>query len=117
MAQVARRLVPSKLITTPPLQVRRGQELQVGERSEEWPAFVFVTAEGGEQGWVPARILRIEGTTGRVLLGYDTTTLNPEIGDELEAIEEDVEGGWLWCRDSQSRTGWFPKNHLNPPGH
>jgi hypothetical protein len=104
------------LVTAPPLQVRRGQEVDVGQGSDEWPAFVFVTADGEQKGWVPARILRIEGTKGRVLLGYDTTSLDPEIGDELEAIEEDVEGGWLWCRDSRSRTGWFPKNHLETPG-
>lgn len=112
-ARVVRRLPPSTRITTPPLVVRRGETVQVGERSDEWPAFVFITTSHRQRGWIPSRILRREGTSGHVRKGYDTTTLDPRVGEELEVITEDVEGGWLWCRDARSRVGWFPKNHLD----
>jgi hypothetical protein len=84
----------------------------VGEPSDEWPAFVCVTTGVGQRGWIPSRILRQEGKIGPVRKGYDTTTLNPPIVDVLQVINENEEGGWLWCRDSRSRTGRFPENHL-----
>jgi hypothetical protein len=96
----------------PPLKVAPGEVLDVGEQSDEWPAFVFVIKGARARGWIPSRILRIQGKTGLVIEGYDTTTLDPEVGEELAIIEEDLEGGWVWCRDSLSRVGWFPRNHL-----
>jgi hypothetical protein len=112
VVRVTKRLPPSKKIVYPPLQVRPGDVVEVGEQSDEWPAFVLVTARDATVGWIPSRILRIRGTTAQVLADYDTTSLDPLIGDELEVISEDREGGWLWCRDSHSRLGWFPQNHV-----
>jgi len=66
---------------------------------------VLVTTEDGRTGWVPSRILRIQGDSARVLTEYDTTVLDPAIGEELEVLEEDREGRWIWCRDARSRTG------------
>jgi hypothetical protein len=86
--------------------------LEVGERSDEWPAFVMAATADGRRGWVPARILRVDGSMGHARKGFDTTSLDPEVGEELEVVTEDVEGGWLWCRDSHARAGWFPKSHL-----
>ncbi len=37
-----------------PIQVQIGDQVNVGERDTEWPAFVFVTAQNGS-GWVPER--------------------------------------------------------------
>ena len=110
--RVTKRLPPSKKIVYPPLQVRPGDVVEVGEQSDEWPAFVLVTTKEATVGWIPSRILRIQGKTGQVLTDYDTTSLDPIMGEELQVISEDREGGWLWCRDSQSRLGWFPQNHV-----
>ncbi|MFZ0892561.1 MAG: SH3 domain-containing protein [Thermoplasmata archaeon] len=112
LVRVTKRLPPSKKIVYPPLQVRPGEVVEVGEQSDEWPAFVLVTMKDGAVGWIPSRILRIEGKTGDVMADYDTTSLDPLLGEELQVISEDREGGWLWCRDSQSQLGWFPQNHV-----
>jgi hypothetical protein len=112
IARVTKRLAPSTKIVLPPLVVRPGDLVTVGERSEEWPAYLLVTDSRGSVSWVPERILHIDGTAGRVLVDYDTTSLDPSVGDELSVIAEDAEAGWLWCRDSSSRLGWFPKSHV-----
>ena len=84
------------------------------EASEEWPAFVLVKNEKGERGWVPERYLRRHGNNAVALRGYDTTTLNPAVGEFLTVLEEDIEGGWSWCRDKKGRIGWFAVDHLTP---
>jgi hypothetical protein len=112
VVRVMKRLPPSKNIVYPPLKVRPNRTVQVGERSDEWPAFVLVTTEDAKVGWIPARMLRIDGSAGLVLADYDTTSLDPEVGEELSVLSEDVEDGWLWCVDSQSRLGWYPANHV-----
>jgi len=102
-------------LTQPPLVIKPGDSLRVeDEASEEWPAFVLVKNEKGERGWVPERYLRRQGNNAVALRGYDTTTLNPAVGEFLTVLEEDIEGGWLWCRDKKGRIGWFAVDHLTP---
>lgn len=91
----------------PPLQVAVGERVHVGRRDDEWPAFVFVTAEGGS-GWVPAR--HVEG--GVVVTAYDTTELRADAGDLVDVVADDVESGWAWCRDAGGQEGWIPRRSL-----
>ena len=93
----------------PPLQVAAGERVQVGRRDDEWPAFVFVTAEGGS-GWVPARHI----DEGVVVTAYDTTELRAAAGDVVEVVADDVESGWAWCRDVRGGEGWIPHRALGP---
>jgi uncharacterized protein YgiM (DUF1202 family) len=99
------------------LIIQTGDRITVSsEESKTWPAFALVSNEHGAFGWVPKRYLRREGDTAIVAHDYDTTCLNPSRGESLELIEADVEGGWLRCRDSQGRVGWFPIKLLEPVG-
>jgi len=102
-----------------PLRVDAGDQVEVGERDAEWPAFVFVVAAGGGCGWVPARHLS-SATAGpaTVLVPYDTTELPAEAGQTLDVLAEDSESGWLWCRDASGRQGWIPQRSVVdlPPG-
>jgi hypothetical protein len=100
--------VPSE---RPPIQVAPGDEVEVGERDTDWPAFVFVTAERGA-GWVPSRYLSGESGSARVTVAYDTTELAAEVGDVLEVVEPDDESGWLWCRDAAGYEGWVPSRSV-----
>ncbi|HYB77860.1 MAG TPA: hypothetical protein VEE83_04160 [Thermoplasmata archaeon] len=111
-ARVIQRLPPSTRISQPPLVVRPGEFVEVGETSDEWPAFVFVTTEDGRRGWIPERILSPSGRMSTVLRTYDTTVLEPAVGESLEVLERDAEGGWLWCRNSRMREGWFPLSYV-----
>ena len=95
----------------PPLVVRPGDVVQVGDRDTEWPAFVFVAASHGT-GWVPARHLDVDGPVGVVRAGYDTTELPAVTGETVDVVEDDPESGWSWCRNADGREGWIPHRVL-----
>jgi uncharacterized protein YgiM (DUF1202 family) len=100
-------------LTRPPLVMREGEAVTVeDDTSAEWPAFVLVTDKRGGRGWVPERYLRREGKRAVATRRYDTTTLDPSEGEMLTVIEEDLESGWVWCRDAKGKTGWFAMDHL-----
>jgi len=94
-----------------PLRLAVGDEVELGERDAEWPAFVFVVAPGGS-GWVPARHLSRSSGRARVLAPYDTTELPTARGQVLDVLAEDRESGWVWCRDFDGREGWVPAKTL-----
>jgi hypothetical protein len=87
--------------------VEVGDVVGVGERSIEWPAFVFVTTPDGG-GWVPERLLTADRPDAVVLERYDTTELPAEPGDQLTIVERDDESGWWWCRNDAGAEGWVP---------
>lgn len=95
--------IPSR----PPIHIAVGDEVTVGDRDQEWPAFVFVRTSKGA-GWVPARHLSASSGSAVVVDAYDTTELPTEVGDDLEVIHEDTDSGWLWCRSAVGREGWVP---------
>lgn len=94
-----------------PLTVVPGERVQVGDRDEEWPAFVFVTSVGG-CGWVPSRHLEMAGGVGTVVVGYDTTELAATRGEVVDVIRDDPESGWAWCANADGRCGWIPHRVL-----
>lgn len=96
----------------PPIRVVVGDRVKVGERDNEWPAFVFVTSETGS-GWVPERHLDRQGSSAVVTEVYDTTELPTKAGEELEVLHEDMPSGWLWCRAKSGREGWVPERVLS----
>jgi hypothetical protein len=91
-----------------PLRIVVGDQVEVGGRDTDWPAFVFVTtARGG--GWVPGRHLSsADAGPAMVVVPYDTTELPTEAGQVLDVLAEDPESGWLWCRNTSGREGWVP---------
>ena len=90
-----------------------GDEVAVGERSAEWPEFVFVRAEAGS-GWVPARYHAGRGGRAEAVSPYDATGLATEAGETLEVLDGDLLSGWLWCRDGEGAEGWVPIATLTP---
>jgi hypothetical protein len=96
----------------PPIRLAVGVEVEVGERSTEWPEFVFVTTPAGP-GWVPARYLSGDSGRATVETAYDTTELATQAGDVLEVVLEDRPSGWLWCRSIDGREGWVPLTTLD----
>jgi len=96
--------------------MRQGEVLEVAEKekSERWPAFVLVANENGGRGWVPERYLKRQGKKAVAIRRYDTATLDPLKGDVLTVLEEDRENGWLWCRDSCGKEGWFAIDCVAP---
>ncbi|MDQ6713883.1 MAG: SH3 domain-containing protein [Candidatus Dormibacteraeota bacterium] len=80
--------------TTPPIQVRPGDRVQVHERDDEWPAFVKVTTAAGGSGWVPSRYLSTAEGSATGITPYNTQEVAGETGEVLAMIERDDESGW-----------------------
>ena len=112
--RVLQSLPRSVRMTEPPLQLRPGQVVTVGERSDEWPAFVLVRTSRGECAWVPERCLGSERPRTRARRAYDTRVVDPRIGETLGVLVRDERSGWLWCRDADGAEGWYPISHVEP---
>jgi hypothetical protein len=97
-----------------PLQLAVGEAVEIGERSAQWPTFVFVTTRTGS-GWVPARHLSAASGSAVVREAYDTTELPTQVGDRLAVLVEDRESGWLWCRGGDGHEGWVPIDTVDRP--
>jgi hypothetical protein len=97
----------------PPIRLEVDERVEVGERDDEWPAFVFVTTQRGS-GWVPERHLDRQGSVAVVVEAYDTTELPTGEGEELEVLRDDPLSGWMWCRAKNGREGWVPERTLAP---
>ncbi|MGP4111062.1 hypothetical protein ACTWP5_09130 [Streptomyces sp. 4N509B] len=97
-----------------PLRLAVGDQVRAGERSEEWPAFVFVTASTGT-GWVPDRHLSAPAGPAVVREAYDTTELPTAAGEILDVLREDPLSRWTWCRNAEGREGWVPDRTLERP--
>jgi predicted ArsR family transcriptional regulator len=113
-----RRVIARTAHETPdraPLRVSVGDEVHAGNRDNEWPEFVFVTATHGT-GWVPARHLSQPSGPARVQMAYDTTELPTSVNDALDVLAEDLPSGWLWCRSSSGQQGWVPMNTVEDIG-
>lgn len=95
----------------PPLRLKPGDVVGIGERDTTWPPFVYVVAEQGE-GWAPFRYLVPRGEEAVAETGYDTTELASRAGEELEVLIRDDESGWHWCRNYVGMEGWVPVNTL-----
>jgi uncharacterized protein YgiM (DUF1202 family) len=113
IVRVTKALPASTRASVPPYQARPHDRVTVLERSAEWPAFVLVRTSKGECGWVPERYLGGERPRTHLRRAYDTTSLEPAVGETLTVLEADVESGWVWCRDADHRTGWYPLDYVD----
>jgi hypothetical protein len=111
-----RATAPHQIPDRPPIQLVPGQQVQVGQRDTEWPAFVFITTGTGA-GWVPKRYLDTSSDPAEALTGYDTTELATTAGEELILIERDDPSGWARVRNAAGGEGWVPLRTIEPvPG-
>jgi hypothetical protein len=94
----------------PPLVLRPGDRVRVGEVSEEWPAFVWCERPGDTGGWVLAEVLGpvIDGTASAVA-PYSSAELAVRPGEVVTSHHRG--GGWCWCTRG-SDSGWLPERVL-----
>jgi hypothetical protein len=95
----------------PAIQISVGEQVSVGQRSPDWPAFVYVTSALGE-GWVPSRHLSAEEGVATVEAEYDTAELPVAAGQTVEVLTQDDASGWWWCRNGAGDEGWVPRSAL-----
>jgi Variant SH3 domain len=91
------------------IRIRAGDNLAVGHRNQQHPAFVWSATEDGHHGWVPEQYVEMVGEhEGVALRDYDSTGLTVAVGDDLEVLEQ-VED-YLLCRNAAGAQGWVPES-------
>jgi hypothetical protein len=90
-----------------PLRIKTGDLLQVVRSDDEYPGWIWCTANGGKAGWLPESWADIQHGVCTMIRDYDGTELAAVEGDILTVDLE--ESGWLWCVNSAGQRGWIPK--------
>ena len=94
-----------------PLTLNAGDELKiVKSRDDEWPGRVFCESRSGKRGWVPEKIIKIDGQTAVAQQNYVAREVTAMEG-EIVRIES-VESGWAWVTNMTDETGWVPLKNL-----
>ena len=89
------------------IHLRVGDDLAVGHRNQQHPAFVWSATEDGHHGWVPEEYIRItDGRNGVTLRDYDSSHLTVATGEELDVL--DRVDDYLLCRNAARVDGWVP---------
>ncbi|WP_058833768.1 SH3 domain-containing protein [Luteimonas abyssi] len=91
----------------PPIRIRVGEQVTLGERDTEWPDFVWTVNAAGDGGWVPASLFDRAHGTATALDDYDTRELSVAAGERVEL--DQALAGWWWARNAAGATGWIPK--------
>jgi hypothetical protein len=93
-------------VHTQVLVAKAGERLLLGRMDDEWPGWIWCTAESGVSSWVPESFLVIEGQEARLVEDYDAAELTVQSGDLL-LLQREV-NGWWWSTNAQGREGWVP---------
>ena len=99
-------LKPWAIHYSDPIRGRAGDTFALSRRDDEYPGWVWATAEDGRAGWVPESWLRVAGDSGVLVRDYTAAELALEPGDVVSG--DLVESGWLWARADDGRSGWAP---------
>jgi len=87
--------------------VHTGDNVAVGHRNQQHPAFVWAATEDGHHGWVPEEYLDMAGKQSAVVQrDYDSTHLTVAEDEEL-TVREQIDD-YLLCRNAAGVEGWVP---------
>ena len=93
-----------------PIAGKAGDTLELGQRDDDWPTFLWAKAASGREGWVPDAYLAISGSSGTLTRDYVARELTLGEGAVVDVLDE--VGGWAWCRSDDGELGWLPLTHL-----
>lgn len=92
-----------------PIAIAPGDALSVGRRDKEYPGWIWVTLENGNQGWAPEQFLDLH-EAGRLAIAtedYNARELDTLVGEILTLHLE--LNFWLLVENSSGEIGWVPK--------
>jgi hypothetical protein len=93
-----------------PITMRAGDVLQLGQRDDEYPGWIWCTARDGRAGWVPAAYLDVAGDAGVARRDYRAVELRAGAGEVVVVSAE--ESGWAWVVNARGEAGWVPATKL-----
>ncbi|MCG9557058.1 MULTISPECIES: SH3 domain-containing protein [Vibrio] len=91
-----------------PFYLKRGDKITLGEIDDEFPNWIFITNDTGEQGWAPIQYIeKVESSSlGVMLEDYDNVEIDTVIGEKLTVLHELNE--WYRVSRSTCEIGWVP---------
>lgn len=93
-----------------PISFKRGDRLLVGKADSDYPGWVWVKLDGGNQGWAPKQYIKTTDNCSTALTDYTATELDINMGEELELVEQ--LNGWAWVKNQYQQCGWVPLNSI-----
>ena len=95
-----------------PIGFRAGDHVVLGIRDVEYPGWIRVTTQDGNQGWAPIQYLQI-GEVGKTSIAkqdYSARELDTRIGEQVILHSELT--GWGWVENEHKECGWVPINTI-----
>ncbi|BCV59403.1 hypothetical protein [Shewanella algae] len=91
-----------------PFYLKQGDKVEQGEIDGEFPNWIFITNDAGEQGWAPVQYIeKVDGSSvGIMLQDYDNVELNTAIGEKLSVLFE--LNSWYRVSRPTGEIGWVP---------
>ena len=95
-----------------PIEFRHGDYVNIGRQDDEFPGWIWVTTDDGNQGWAPIQYLRIDDSdkTAIAIQDYTARELNTTSGELLKLHFE--LNGWGWVENQNNECGWVPMQSL-----
>jgi hypothetical protein len=100
-----------------PIRFQVGDRVLAGKTDDDFPGWIWVTSDGGNQGWAPIQYLKIDETRkeATALHPYSAQELNTRIGDVVTLHYE--LNGWGWVENEDKDCGWVPLGSIQPDEH
>ncbi|KOO14340.1 hypothetical protein AKJ18_13605 [Vibrio xuii] len=91
-----------------PFYLKQGDKVALGAMDDEFPNWIFITSDEGEQGWAPIQyIQKLERSSDGIMLqDYDNAELNTVIGEKLSVLFE--LNAWYRVLRVTGEVGWVP---------
>ena len=93
-----------------PITFKYGECLSIGKKDTEFEGWIWVTTNGGNQGWAPMQYIQLREGSNKAVAKHDYTAkeLDTCVGDELTLHYE--LNGWGWFENNDGFSGWVPMN-------
>ena len=97
-----------------PIAFEPGDKLKLGDCDDEYPGWIWVATQDGNEGWAPEQYLAIEESNGTAtaLEVYTANELDTHLGERLKLIQELNQ--WVLVQNSQGAIGWVPLDTTTP---
>lgn len=91
-----------------PFYLKQGDIVTLGAMDDEFPNWIFITSELGEQGWAPVQYIEKlpQASKGVLRQDYDNFELNTVLGEKLSVLFE--LNSWYRVSRSSNEVGWVP---------
>ncbi|MCC4264205.1 hypothetical protein LL240_07025 [Oceanimonas baumannii] len=91
-----------------PLYLKRGNRVTLGVMDDDFPDWVFITNDVGEQAWAPVQYIEhlAGASTGILIQDYDNLEFNTVLGEKLSVLFE--LNSWYRVSRSADEIGWVP---------